>query len=256
MNNQPQAHLVFEQSPMPVSAMLVNYPHGHLIEAHTHSCAQLLYAIQGVMIIQAKRGKWVVPPSHGVWIEANMEHTVQMSGDVQMRTVFIKDSASTKLIRKNCVVAIPPLLRELILAATKIPLEYDWNSRDGKLMSLLIDELQELAILPMHLAWPEDERIVQVCTWLSEFPADQTSVAQWAAKVHVSEKTFHRLFSQQTGVTFGRWRQQIRLLLALEKIAHGEKIVSIALELGYESQSAFAAMFKRHFGTTPTSFYS
>lgn len=119
-----------------------------------------------------------------------------------------------------------------------------------------MDELKELAILPMHLAWQEDERIAQVCTWLSRHPADQTSVAQWAAKVHVSEKTFHRLFIQQTGVTFGRWRQQIRLLLALERIAHGEKIVSIALELGYESQSAFAAMFKKHFGTTPSSFYA
>lgn len=256
MNNCSPAHLIFEQSPMPVSAMLVNYPHGHLIEAHAHSCAQLLYAIQGVMIIQAKRGKWVVPPSHGVWLEANMVHTVQMSGDVQMRTVFIKDCASENLPRNNCVVAIPPLLRELILAATKIPLLYNWNSRDGKLMSLLLDELKELAILPMHLAWPEDERIAQVCTWLSKYPADQTSVAQWATRVHVSEKTFHRLFNQQTGVTFGRWRQQTRLLLALEKIANGEKIVSIALELGYESQSAFAAMFKKHFGTTPSSFYA
>ena len=72
----------------------------------------------------------------------------------------------------------------------------------------------------------------------------------------MSEKTFHRMFVCETGITFGRWRQQIRLLLALEKIARGEKIVTVALELGYGSQSAFTAMFKKHLGTTPSLFYS
>ena len=78
---------------MPVAALAANYPHGHVIQHHRHSCAQLLYAIRGVMIIEASSGRWVVPPSHGVWLLAGMTHSVRMSGHVQMRTVFVKESA-------------------------------------------------------------------------------------------------------------------------------------------------------------------
>jgi AraC-like DNA-binding protein len=39
-------------------------------------------------------------------------------------------------------------------------------------------------------------------------------------------------------------------------LTHGEKIVKVALDRGYASQSAFAAIFKRHFGIAPSAFYS
>jgi AraC-like DNA-binding protein len=56
-------------------------------------------------------------------------------------------------------------------------------------------------------------------------------------------------------MTFGQWRQQARLLRALERLAGGEKVVDVALALGYESPSAFATMFKRQFGQTPSQFF-
>jgi AraC-like DNA-binding protein len=56
-------------------------------------------------------------------------------------------------------------------------------------------------------------------------------------------------------MTLGRWRQHARLLLALEQLAHGEKIIDVALNHGYTSQSAFTAMFRKHFGAAPSAFY-
>ncbi|MCB5186854.1 helix-turn-helix transcriptional regulator [Methylobacillus caricis] len=245
------AHLPSELSSMPVTAFMADYPAGYVVAPHAHACAQLLYAIQGVMIIEARQHRWVVPPSHGVWLQAGLEHAVRMSGDVKMRTVFVREASFDKLPPQNCVIRVSPLLRELILAATDIPLEYTLESRDGKLMSLLVDELKELSILPMHLPWPQDERLREVCDWISRHPADDRTLKQWAGQLHIAEKTLHRLFLRETATTFGRWRQQMRLLLALEKIAQGEKILTVALEHGYESQSAFNAMFKKHLGFTP-----
>ena len=71
----------------------------------------------------------------------------------------------------------------------------------------------------------------------------------------VDEKTIQRLFRKETGMTFGQWRQQARLMQALERIALGERIVDVAATLGYDSPSAFASMFKRQFGITPSQFF-
>jgi AraC-like DNA-binding protein len=54
---------------------------------------------------------------------------------------------------------------------------------------------------------------------------------------------------------FGHWRQQARLLQAMEQLARGGKVAAAAQDQGYSSQSAFSAMFKKHFGSTPTAFY-
>ena len=68
-------------------------------------------------------------------------------------------------------------------------------------------------------------------------------------------RTFHRLFLRETGMRYGHWRQQARLLLALESLARGDKVIDVALEHGYSSQSAFAAMFKKHFNISPSRFF-
>ncbi|TCU97177.1 helix-turn-helix protein [Paracandidimonas soli] len=41
----------------------------------------------------------------------------------------------------------------------------------------------------------------------------------------------------------------------LQSLADGTPVVQVALEHGYSSQSAYIAMFKRHFGMTPSAFY-
>lgn len=254
MELHPTDHLPFEHTPMPMAAMAVDYPNGAFIATHSHRRAQLLYAIEGVMIISAAEGRWVVPPTRGVWLAAGLEHTVQMSGAVKMRTVFVEPGLAP-VPHESCVVEISPLVRELILAAIDIPVDYADDTRDARLMRLLLDELDALTVLPLYLPWPKDTRLARVCEQLTTAPDDASTVAGWANAAGLSAKTFQRRFAAETGITFGRWRQQARLLQALEALAHGEKIVNVALDHGYASQSAFAAMFKRHFGVPPSAFY-
>lgn len=68
-------------------------------------------------------------------------------------------------------------------------------------------------------------------------------------------RTLVRLFPTQTGMTFREWRQQCRLLRALELLAAGDSVTRVALKLGYEDSSSFIAMFKRSLGTTPTRYF-
>ncbi|URN86676.1 MAG: helix-turn-helix transcriptional regulator [Pseudomonas protegens] len=240
---------------MPVTSIAVDYPNGHEIPAHSHPRSQLAYAIEGVLVIDTESGRWVVPPSRGVWLQAGVEHRVRMRGAVRMRSLFINVDAIAGLPEHDCVIEVSPLLRELILAAAQVGTQYSPDSRDGRLMRLILDEMRSLPVLPFSLPWPHEPRMLRVCQALADDPSDNRTAEQWGDCLAMSAKTFHRQFQRHTGITFGRWRQQARLLMSLECLAEGMPVVQVALQHGYDSQSAFAAAFKRQFGTPPSEFY-
>jgi AraC-like DNA-binding protein len=64
-----------------------------------------------------------------------------------------------------------------------------------------------------------------------------------------------RLFLEEAGMTFGKWRQQLRLMEAMRFLAEGAKVTHAALEAGYSTPSAFVSMFRKSLGTTPRSYF-
>jgi AraC-like DNA-binding protein len=93
-----------------------------------------------------------------------------------------------------------------------------------------------------------------LCGALIDDPASPLSLAEWAARVGASERTLARLFASELKMSFGAWRQQLRLARALDLIGRGRPCGEVAAELGYASQAAFSAMFKRAFGVPPGRF--
>ena len=83
-------------------------------------------------------------------------------------------------------------------------------------------------------------------------PADDRGLEDWSRFAGASPGTLARLFQSETGMTFRAWRQQLRLQRALEMLTEGQAVTSVALDLGYDSLSAFIAMFHRALGASPT----
>jgi AraC-like DNA-binding protein/mannose-6-phosphate isomerase-like protein (cupin superfamily) len=244
-----------EVDALPVVTKATDYPAGHVVALHHHARGQLVYAEHGVMMVAADGGRWIVPPTRAIWMPPNVAHSVRCIGVVRMRSIYVQPDAAARLPTKVNAVGVPGLLAELIRAAVQVPLPYAAESRDGRLMRLLLDELHALPVLPLHLPQPADERLRRLCAHLAERPDDKATLADWSAALGVDAKTIQRLFARETGMTFGQWRQQARLLHGLERLAVGDKVVDVALALGYDSPSAFAAMFKRQFGEPPGAFF-
>jgi AraC-like DNA-binding protein len=244
-----------DSAPQPMICMPTDYAPDARIEQHAHRKHQLVYAVQGVMVVQTSGGHWVVPPTRAIWMPAGTVHWIRGVGTVRMRSLFVKPGISRALPRSLQVVGISPLLRELITAAAAVTGSYTANSRDGRLMRLILDELRGVPVLPLHLPQPAHERLRAICEHLERAADDRATLRDWAERLDVTAKTIQRSFVKETGMTFGQWRQQLRLLRALELLATGEKVVDVALQLGYESPSAFATMFKRQFGQTPSEFF-
>ncbi|MES2258206.1 MAG: helix-turn-helix transcriptional regulator [Pseudomonadota bacterium] len=239
----------------PVTGKATDYPGGWHIEPHAHNKHQLIYAVRGVMVVQAEAGRWVVPPTRAIWMAAGMTHEVRCIGEVHMRSLLVAPGAAPKLPGETQAVGISPLLRELIRAAMEVRQPYAPGSRDGRVMRLILDEVRVLPVLPLHLQMPSDPRLLRICEALLQRLDDASTMADWARRLAVDVKTIQRLFIKETGMTFGQWRQQARLLRALELLASGAKVIDVALALGYDSPSAFATMFRKQFGQTPSQFF-
>ncbi len=247
--------LPFQSTTRPVSALAKDYPHGHVIAWHSHRRAQLLHSLSGVVTVNSQAGTWVVPPHRGVWMPPGMTHEVRLTGSVQMRTVFIEPGARADL-RPDCVVVdISPLLRALLDTATTLPLDYPLGGREERIMELILDELRALPILSLDIRLPADPALAVLCKRILRRPEEPVSLASGAAYLDTSPRTLSRLFQRETGMSFAQWVRRARLLKSLDALAAGTPIVDVALSLGYDSPSAFSAMFRRTLGVAPSVYF-
>jgi AraC-like DNA-binding protein len=238
-----------------IRTLAAGYPSGTILDRHSHPWAQLVYAFEGVMTVETGQGAWVVPAQRAVWIPGGVGHSIAMSGWVSMRTLYLTPDLARALPGRCCVVAVAPLLRELVLhAVARGPLRAD-VAEHRHLVDCIVDRLRELPAAPLELPVPRDERALRVALRLREEPGLAESVDALARAAGASRRTLERLFRKETGMSLGRWRQQARLLEAMRRLARGEAVTSIAPEVGYESPSAFVATFKSVLGTTPGRYY-
>jgi AraC-like DNA-binding protein len=245
----------FTKVPRPIVAMAKDYPNGHLIPFHKHDRSQLLYASSGVMAVTTEKGIWVVPPLRAVWVPALTGHQIGCSGNLSMRTLFIKPAAAPKLPNECCVVSVPPVLRELVLHAVTLPPLYEPNSPDERIMNVILDLVQTLKIAPLDLPIPTDSRLKKISDALTENPGNNRTLEAWGKSVGATSRTLARLFRLETGMSFRQWRQQMRILESLRRLGQEEQVTTVAVDLGYDSPSAFIAMFRKALGKTPGQYF-
>ncbi len=248
------------------AARTLHYPRGHLLPAHSHDEAQLLYAVAGVMEVETEAGRWVVPPQRSVWLPPGAAHTVEMRSEVDMRTLYLAPGWTTaraegEAIRlaemsRPAVLTVGPLMREVIVELVRLGGGTADERRVGHLLAVLQDEIARAPDLPLHLPMPADRRARRVAEALRRDPGDPRSLEAWAASCGASRRTLMRLFRRETGLSFGAWRQQARLLAGLAALAEGGGVTAAASSSGYATASAFSAMFRRALGVPPGTFFA
>lgn len=173
-----------------------------------------------------------------------------------MQTLYVEATCFPGPSEGCCVIAVSPLLRELIRHAMEIPRLYPLNGPQARLLAVILDQIQSMHIAPLTLPIPEDARLRKLYKHLSGDPGDCRTLAQWGKMVGATERTLARRFRVETGLSFGQWRQQIRILEALKRLALGDPVTVVAIELGYASTSAFISMFRKALGQTPGHYFA
>ncbi|MGA0582874.1 MAG: AraC family transcriptional regulator [Castellaniella sp.] len=222
---------------------------------HKHPWAQLSYATQGYLQVWTPDARFVALAQRAVWIPAGVTHrVVRQSTHAVIRSLYL-DADALGLDWPTCrVLAVSPLLHELIRRFSTLPVEYDADGPDGRLARVLADQLAVSPDAGLILPWPTDPRLQAVCRQLQNHPDSAPDLGAFSHRLGLSDKTLTRLFQRQTGLGFRLWRQRARLVHALPLLERGDRITDVALACGYDSLSSFIAAFRAHTGVTPRAF--
>ena len=254
--NRQDAPLVALGLGVPVLGLADDHDPDRPIPPHRHDAGQLIHAASGVMKVRTEHGLWVVPPARAVWVPAFAVHAIDMVDVVALRTVYIAPEFAS-VDRDRCrVVQVSPLLRAAILRAADFGPAYPLAGPEANLAAVIRDELRTAQVSPLHLPSLSDARAQRVAAEFERDPSDRRTRAEWARVAGASERTLERIFNAEANMSFGRWQRQVRLLRALEGLAQGCSVTEVALEVGFETPSAFIAMFRNAMGTTPGRYFS
>ena len=247
-------HPVQGDTSRPVVVRRTSYSNRHHIEPHWHARAQFIYALEGTMTVRARRRAWIVPPSRALWVPAHTVHEIRMYGVVEMRSVYVDTAAAAGMPTACVVLEVTPLLRELVVRAVALPAGYEDDGDDGLLMRLLMAEMRRLPQCALDLPLPESADLMALCERiLADLSTRRPCIAD-ASHMNTTTRTLYRRFLKETGITFARWKQQARLLESIRRLAEGAPVTAVAIDLGYESASAFSTMFRRSLGIAPRAF--
>jgi AraC-like DNA-binding protein len=225
---------------------------GATFDRHAHDDHQLAWAARGVLTVHTDEATWVLPPTRALWIPAGVRHVTGASGAATMRTVYLRPDRCPVHWVGPTPVAVGGLLAELIAHLGDADLGPERRARAER---LLIDLLEPLHVATMKLRMPRDPRALDVAAALVRDPACKRTLGQWGRRVGAGERTLARAFQAETGVSFGRWRTQLRLQSALPTLADGGSVAGASVRAGYESPSAFVAAFRRETGMTPAEYF-
>ncbi len=221
------------------------------LEPHHHVKSQILLVQRGALSCEAEGGLWIVPPRSALWIPGGARHSIRVTGMLEGYGAFVAGDAEPGLPSTCRTVSVTPLLRELLARAADLPLLYDDSGPTTRMMAVLLDEISTARVEDLHLPMPTDPRLRKLADAMLAAPTDRASLDVWADKANVSKRSLGRLMNHETGMSFGRWRQQLSVVLAVQWLADGTPMQRVAADLGYESVPSFVTMFRKVLGTAP-----
>lgn len=222
---------------------------------HRHRQGQLVLALHGAVTCSVADGVWIVPPQCGVWIPGDMPHSNHVTPNARLAYLFV-DPGAAAMPRECCTVSVSPMLREMILRLSDAPGDEAPSEHLGRLTRVLLDELTLMPRNGRKLPTSEHPKIAAITASLTATPGDRRTLREWAAHIAMSERSLKRLMVQETGLSFGQWRRQLHLIIALRELASGATVQQVSSVLGYESVTAFIIMFKKALGATPTRYFA
>lgn len=221
------------------------------LDFHRHRKGQIMLVQKGALTCEVESGLWIVPPRSAVWIPGGTLHAVKMTGALECFDAFVDPAVGQGLPKVCCAVAVTPLMRELMTRAAQWPLLYEQSAANARLVEVLLDELAVAKIEQLNLPMPSDIRLRKIVDEMIAVPGVRGKLEIWAKRAGLSERSLERMIVRETGMSFGRWRQQLAVILAVKWLAGGASIQQVAADLGYESVPSFMTMFRKVLGTSP-----
>lgn len=235
--------------------VVVNFPmpRGSVFDWHTHDEHQVAWAPTGVLLVRTEATAWVLPPTRALWIPAGIRHETLATSSATMQALYVRPYLCPISWTDCTPVAADSLFAALIGYLSCPDLDPAAHARGE---AVVVDLLRPVTMATIEVPMPDEKRAREVAEALRVSPADNRTLAEWGRHVGASDRTLARGFLADTGLPFGRWRTRLRLSAALADLAVGAPVSTVVWTVGYESPSAFVAVFRKETGVTPSLYFS
>lgn len=247
---------------------IIQMPSSYVDDWHSHPWHQIIFPLKGLLQSQLRlkgKTKNIIVPHNGIlYIPANTTHKSVAVTNTHFMAIYLNPNNSLTQNtldyseqHKSCLVT--PLLKALILQLFKEHTKQQSALMLSHLLMVLSDQITLAKTYEIPLLIPKDRRLLAIFTQLQQRPDLALTLADWAVKVGASSRTLSRLCAKEFAQSFSLWRQNIRLVLSLqlleEQILEEQiPIQNIAMDLGYQSDSAYIYAFKALFMQTPNQY--
>jgi len=218
---------------------------------HQHQRSQLYYCSQGTIKVRVNEDEWLAAPQRAVWIPGGTVHHSRSHYPVGLRTLYFDSVLSLHLPESVCILEVSILLRELIEACVEFSGEWSVNSQENRLAAVMVDQIKLAPTETTFLPFPSDTRALAVCKAMYEEPQLHIDLEGICSRSGISQRTLGRILKNETKMSFLQWKQRLLIMASIERLAEGQAITRIALDLGYSTVSAYTYMFRRLIGVTP-----
>lgn len=240
--------------PRPVFLRQFNIPAGHGALWHSHTWGQLLFADKGILQIELRDTRYSLPPQYALWLPSTTEHQVFSKEGASFRSLYIQHQDLETLRTAVEMIQVGELLRSLILKFASQTANYQTDSATARLVSVIIDELQQATPAPLVLPQAKDPRLQLLADKIAAQAHKNWTLSESASLIHLTEKTLSRYCHRDLGLSFREWLQRIRIMTALSLLDQQCSITNAALSVGYRSPSAFSQAFKRVISISPSNY--
>lgn len=223
---------------------------------HSHPRAQLICTISTAADICVQSQRWTIKPGEAAWVPGGVAHSVSAGQPPMFQSIYIRPDLITNLQLPETVVPISTFLGELISRLAGHYHGQEDATTYPHLVQLVLSELRNFGKHRLSLPMPSNPRLHRICQTLTDDPGNRRTLAEWASLTGASRRRLERIFQNETGMSFSEWRQLRRIQAAAPLLRAGRPVQQVAWTVGYDSPSAFSAMFHKVTGIVPTALRS
>jgi len=234
----------------------LEHPADAVTALHTHDTGQLCWVNAGLLCVETRQDRWVVPIDRLGWIPPDVPHASRTLSAASIEVLHLPPAMCLSLPSEPVVFSANPVMSAVfarVLSRSQGDLPPETDETFAHLVAVLLDEVAGSPTDWLRLPMPQDARLSSLAKQLIENPGDTRSITEWASEIGMTTRTLSRRFQAETHMQLVHWRQLARVMKALDWLAQGKQVGWVALSCGYNSISAFIEIFRHYMGYTPGS---
>ncbi len=229
------------------------YVHG----LHSHYRHQLIYSIRGMLQLILESSQWFLPPQRAAWVPSGTVHETRFLTHISYRSIVF-DPTFPGVPQSTCrVFSVTPLFQELNIFCMQWGADRDPKDKVANLFFQTIAALSAQLMTverPFFLPRAKTPELVEALRYTQD-NLHEVHLEDVAAVANLSVRSLRRHMEEETGISWQKFLYTARMIRAMELLANPEAYVTeTALEVGYNSFSAFTQAFTRFTGETPRNY--